>query len=48
VDTRTLLYGEGHPVVRDPFDIARIAFVAGFLVLLLSGESGAVNVGVAA
>ncbi|HJS70828.1 MAG TPA: hypothetical protein VJ744_08465 [Gaiellaceae bacterium] len=30
MDTRTLLYGEWHPVVRDPLDIARIAFMAGF------------------
>jgi hypothetical protein len=48
VDTRTLLYGEWHPLVRDPLDIARIAFVAGFLVLLLLGESGAINAGVTA
>ena len=48
MDTRTLLYGEWHPVVRDPLDIARIAFVAGFPVLILLGENGAVNVGVAA
>lgn len=48
MDTRTLLYGEWHPVVRDPLDLARIAFVAGFLVMLLLGESGAVNVGLAA
>jgi hypothetical protein len=48
METRTLLYGEWHPVVRDPLDLARIAFVAGFVVLLVLGESGAVNVGVAA
>ena len=48
METRTLLYGEWHPVVRDPLDLARIAFVVGFVVLLLLGESGAVNVGVAA
>jgi hypothetical protein len=48
METRTLLYGEWHPVVRDPLDLARIAFVVGFLVMLLFGESGAVNVGVAA
>lgn len=48
METRTLLYGEWHPVVRDPLDLARIAFVAGFLVMLLLGEGGAVNVGVAA
>jgi hypothetical protein len=48
METRTLLYGEWHPVVRDPLDLARIAFVVGFIVMLLFGESGAVNVGVAA
>jgi hypothetical protein len=48
VETRTLLYGEWHPVVRDPLDLARIAFVAGFVVMLALGQSGAVNVGVAA
>jgi hypothetical protein len=48
METRTLLYGEWHPIVRDPLDLARIAFVLGFLALLLLGESGAVNVGVAA
>lgn len=48
MDTRTLLYGEWHPLVRDPLDIARLAFVAGFFALLFLGESGAVNVGVAA
>jgi hypothetical protein len=48
VETRTLLYGEWHPVVRDPLDLARIAFVVGFVVMLVLGESGAVNVGVAA
>jgi hypothetical protein len=48
METRTLLFGEWHPVVRDPLDLARIAFVVGFIVMLLFGESGAVNVGVAA
>ena len=48
METRTLLYGEWHPVVRDPLDLARIAFVVGFVVLLLLGESGAISVGVAA
>jgi uncharacterized membrane protein YjdF len=48
VETRTLLYGEWHPVVRDPLDLARIAFVLGFVAMLLFGEGGAVNVGVAA
>jgi hypothetical protein len=48
METRTLLYGEWHPVVRDPLDLARIAFVVGFFVMLFFGESGAVNVGVAA
>lgn len=48
MDTRTVLYGEWHPIVRDPLDLARMAFVAGFVVMLLLGESGAVNVGVAA
>jgi hypothetical protein len=48
VETRTLLYGEWHPVVRDPLDLVRIAFVVGFVVMLVLGQSGAVNVGVAA
>ncbi len=45
---RTLLYGDWHPLVRDPLDVLRGIFVAGAAVMALLGEPGALNAGVAA
>ena len=38
--TRTLVLGNWSPVVRDPLDLLRAAFVVGALVLALLGQSG--------
>jgi hypothetical protein len=48
VDARTLTFGEWHPVVRDPLDLIRGAFVVGAVVLAIVGSGGAVNLIVAA
>jgi hypothetical protein len=47
VTSRTLVYGEWNPVVRDPLDLLRGAFVFGALVLAVIGHSGAVPLAVA-
>jgi hypothetical protein len=47
MDGRTLVMGDWSPVVRDPIDLLRGAFVAGAAVFLLAGEpSAAVNLAV--
>lgn len=46
--TRELVFGEWSPVVRDPLDLLRGAFVAGAVALAALGESGAAPLAVAA
>jgi hypothetical protein len=43
---RTLILGDWHPVVRDPLDLLRGAFVAGAIAFALLGRGGAVNLAV--
>jgi uncharacterized membrane protein YjdF len=46
--SRELVFGEWTPVVRDPLDLLRGAFVVGTVVLAAAGSSGALPLAVAA
>ncbi len=43
VEIRTLLLGDWHPVVRDPLDLMRVAFVAGAAVYVAASGSSVIN-----